>query len=202
MKKYLVVMLLLICVTFRLDAQDSTRIDDSTTEEKIALTAMTGIIIPLAIAGTVISVIPPAISFVTKDGINYGALNLESGIGIGKKRETGIFSDWRAGVSYSHIFSSRIRDIYRAEVKRDFNFAFIDRRMIWLSGFHVSAGLLTDFPNDGFTVGAGAWAKSPWLSYFGFFPQHTVGFTYRYNKYFGGSDFHEITMGMTSSFTF
>ncbi len=202
MKKYLVVILLLSCFILRLDAQDSTRTDDSTTEEKIALTAMTGIIVPLALAGTVISIAPPSVGFVTKNGTNYGSLNFESGIGIGEKKETGIFSDWRAGVSYSHIFSSRVRDIYRAEVKKDFNFAFIDRRKLWLSGFHVSVGVLTDFPNDGYTIGVGAWAKSPWLSYFGFFPQHTVGFTYRYNKYFGGSDFHEITMGMTSSFTF
>lgn len=183
-------------------AQDSTRVNESTTEENIALITMTGIIIPLAIIGTVVSAVPPSVSMVMRDGNSYGAMNIESGIGIGEKRETGIFSDWRLGVSYSFVINSGIRDIFRAELKRDFHLDFIDRRKIMLPGFHVSAGVMTDFPNEGYTVGAGAWVKTPWIGYFGFFPQHTYGLTYRYNKYFGGRDFHEVSLGMTSAFTF
>jgi hypothetical protein len=195
---------LIIFLTFgrTLSAQDSTRVNESTSEENIALITMTGIIIPLAIIGTVVSAIPPSVSIVTRDGVQYGAFKLESGVGIGEKRETGIFSDWRLGVSYLFVVKSSIRNVFRAEVKKDFHFTFLDRRKIILPGFHVSAGLLTDFPNEGYTVGAGAWVKTPWIGYFGFFPEHTYGLTYRYNKYFGGKEFHEVSVGMTSAFTF
>ena len=202
MKNTFFFILSLFILTLQSKAQDTTRADESTTEENVALITMTGTMIPLAIAGTVISIVPPSICLLTKGGINYGAMNFESGIGFGEKRETGVFSNWRVGVSYSHIFSSNVRDIFRTEVKRDFNFDFINSRKIFLSGFHISAGLFTNFPRDGYTIGTGAWIKSPWLSYFGFFPQHTIGVTYRYNKYFIGKDFHEISLCMTSSFTF
>ncbi len=184
------------------NAQDTTHRDASTTSEDIALLTMTGILIPLAIAGTVISAVPPSVSVLTKDGVTYGALNFETGFGVGEKHVTGIFSDWRLGLSYTYIVSSNVRDVFRAEVKKDFHFDFVDRRKIFLSGIHLSAGLLTDFPNNGYTLGTGVWLKSPWLSYFGFIPQHTFGITYRYNKYFGGKDFHEISLGVTSAFTF
>jgi hypothetical protein len=185
-----------------LAAQDSTRVTESTSEENIALLTVTGIIIPLAIIGTVVSSVPPSVSIVSRDGAQYGALTLESGFGIGEKRETGIISDWRLGLSYSYIITSGIRNIFRAELKRDFHLNFIDRRKIVLPGFHVSAGMLTDFPNEGYTLGAGAWVKTPWIGYFGFFPEHTYGLTYRYNKFFGGKEFHEVSVGMTSAFTF
>lgn len=202
MNKFPRVILLLIVLHHYTAAQDTTRVDESTTQENIVLMTMTGIIIPLAVAGTVISVLPPSISVVSSKGTNYGALNFESGIGFGEKRETGVFSDWRVAISYSYIVSSSLRDIVRAEIKRDVHYDFIDRRKIFLSGFHLSAGVLTDFPNDGYSLGAGAWVKTPWLGYFGFFPQHTFGLTYRYNKYFKANEFHEISLGITSTFTF
>lgn len=201
MKSSTIVLLVSALFLSRSYAQDSTRVNESTTEENIALLTMTGILIPLAITGTVISAVPPSFSVVLKDGVSYGAINFESGFGFGTKRETGVFSDWRLGLSYTYIVSSTVRDLFRAEVKKDLHFDYVDRRKIFLSGIHLSAGVLTDFPNEGYTFGAGAWLKSPWLPYFGFFPQHTFGVTYRYNRYFGGKDFHEISMGVTSAFT-
>lgn len=191
------------CLLFNVFAkgQDSTRVTTSTADEDIALATMTGIIIPLAVAGVVISSVPPSIGIVTKDGAAYTSVNIETGVGIGERRMTGVFSDWRMSISYSFILHSKVRDPFRAEVKRDVHFDFVDRRKIFLSGIHVSAGFLTDFPNKGYTVGGGAWLKTPWQSYFGFFPQHTYGITYRYNKYVGGKEFHEISLGMTASFT-
>lgn len=202
MKKITAALLVVLLFLSQTQAQDTTRVNESTTEENIALITMTGILIPLAITGTVISAVPPSFSVVLMDGVSYGAINFESGFGFGAKRETGIFSDWRIGLSYTYVVSSNVRDLFRAEVKRDFHFDYVDRRKIFLSGIHISAGLLTDFPNDGYSLGAGAWLKSPWLPYFGYFPQHTFGVTYRYNKYFGGKDFHEISLGVTSAFTF
>lgn len=201
-KQIIIVFFSLMIVAGESRAQDTTRVNESTTEENIALITMTGIIIPLAIIGTVVSAVPPSLSIVTRDGKSYGAVNIETGIGIGEMKETGIFSDWRLGLSYTFIVHSRIRNIFRTEMKRDVHFDFVDRRKIFLSGIHLSAGLLSDFPNRGYSVGAGLWLKSPWIGYFGFFPQHTYGITYRYNEYFQGKAFHEITLGMTSAFTF
>lgn len=184
------------------NAQDTTRVDESTTEEHIALIAMTGIIIPLALAGTVVGAVPPSGTIILKDGVAYGGINFETGFGIGEKRETGVFSDWRLGLSYSYIVSSTVRDVFRMEVKHDVHFDFVDRRKIFLSGFHISGGLFSDFPNHGYTVGSGVWLKSPWLSFFGFIPQHTYGVTYRYNKFFIGKHFHEVSLGITSAFTY
>lgn len=199
MKRLLLIALL---VPALLTAQDTTRVNESTSEENIALITMTGIIIPLAVAGTVVSSLPPSVSIVSQEGKEYGAYTIESGFGIGEKRETGILSDWRLGMSYTFVIHSSVRDIFRAEVKKDLHCDFIDRRKIIMPGVHVSAGFITDFPNKGYTVGAGAWVKTPWIGYFGFFPEHTYGFTYRYNKLFGGREFHQFSLGMTSAFTF
>ncbi len=201
MKRILVILFSLLFVA-QTNAQDSTAVESTSTSETVALYTMTGIIVPLAIAGLVISTAPPSVGVVSKNGIGYGALNFETGIGFGEKRITGVFTDWRIGTSYSYIFNSNAQDVFRIELKKDFHFDFVDRRKILLSGFHLSAGLMTDFPNDGYTVGTGAWLKSPWLPFFGLFPQHTYGITYRYNKYFSGTDFHEVSVGVTSAFTF
>jgi hypothetical protein len=202
MKQIIIFILSFIMIIGHLKAQDSTSVDETSATETIALWSMAGIIVPLTIAGVVISAVPPSFSIISKDGIAYGALNFETGYGFGEKRVTGIFTDWRIGTSYSYVFNSNVRDLFRVELKKDFHFDFVDRRNILLSGFHLSAGLMTDFPNHGYTVGTGAWLKSPWLPFFGFFPQHTYGITYRYNKYFDGNDFHEISLGVTSAFTF
>ena len=184
------------------NAQDTTEADTFSHSQNVALYTMTGVIVPLAIAGTVISFLPPSGGIVVKEGAAYGSFSIETGYGDGEKRETGEFADYRLTVSYSHIFSSKVRDLYRAEVKKDFHFHFIDRRKIFLKGIHFSAGVLSDFPNHGYSVGGGLWIKSPWLPFFGLFPSHTYGVTYRYNKYFSGKDFHEISLGMTSTLTF
>ncbi len=202
MKRILTISFTIILFVGKTNAQDSTEIENTPIAETIALWTMTGIIVPLAIAGVVISAVPPSVSIVSKDGIAYGALNFETGFGFGEKRVTGIFSDWRIGTSYSYIIHSNVRDVFRIELKKDFHFNFVDRRNILLSGFHLSAGLMSDFPNNGYTIGTGAWLKSPWLPFFGLFPQHTYGVTYRYNKYFRKKDFHEVTIGVTSAFTF
>jgi hypothetical protein len=202
MNSILSTILILMIVVRTGAAQDSVRVNETTTEENIALITMTGIIIPLAVIGTVVSAVPPAVSIISRDGAQYGGLTLESGFGIGTPGETGIISDWRLGMSYTFVINSRIRNYFRTELKKDFNFDHLDRRKIIVPGFHLSAGVMTDFPNEGYTVGAGAWIKTPWIGYFGFFPEHTYGITYRYNKYFGAKDFHEVTFGMTSAFTF
>ncbi|MDP1677993.1 MAG: hypothetical protein Q8L88_14135 [Bacteroidota bacterium] len=202
MNRIVTVIVIFLFLVTQTKAQDSTSVENTSTSETIALWTMTGIIVPLAIAGLVISTAPPSVGFVSKNGVEYGVLNFETGIGFGEKRITGVFSGWRIGTSYSYIFNSNVRDVFRVELKKDFHFDFVDRRKILLSGFHLSAGLMTDFPNDGYTVGTGAWLKSPWLPFFGLFPQHTYGITYRYNKYFSGTDFHEVSVGVTSAFTF
>jgi hypothetical protein len=183
-------------------AQDSTDVDTFTPSQNIALYTMTGVIVPLAIAGTVISFFPPNGGVVVKDGTAYGSFGIETGYGDGDKREAGEFTDYRLTLSYAHIFSSKVRDLFRVEAKKDFHFDFVDRRKIFLKGIHLSAGMMSDFPNHGYSLGGGLWIKSPWLPFFGLFPSHTYGVTYRYNKYFSGEEFHEISLGMTSALTF
>ncbi|MDD8019510.1 MAG: hypothetical protein PHP42_14145 [Bacteroidota bacterium] len=183
-------------------AQDSTNTPQSTSRETIALYSVTAVMIPMAIAGTVISVVPPSFGVVMKEGVSYGTINFETGYGVGEKRNGKLFSDFRLTLNYTHIYNSKIRDIFRAEVKKDFHFDFIDRRKIFLSGVHCSVGLLSDFPNHGYTAGAGLWLKTPWLGFLGFIPEHTFGVTYRYNSYFSGKSFHEVTLGAAAAFTF
>lgn len=197
---YLAIVILLSAP--RIFAQDSTSAQEFSAAEKAALYSMTGVVVPLAIAGLAVSIFPPSGGLIIKDGSTYAVLNLETGFGRGEKRETGIFTDYRVMLNYSHVYSSRIRDIFRVEVKKDFNFQFIDRRKLFLSGVHLSGGLISDFPNHGFTIGSGVWLKTPMLSFFGFFPSHTFGITYRYNAYFSGRPFHEVTAGVASAITF
>ncbi len=199
MKQILGVLVIAFSISY---GQDTSRVDESATSENIALMGMTGLIIPMTLAAVVIGAVPPSGTIILKDGAAYGGINFETGFGIGTRRETGVFSDWRLGLSYSYIINSKVRDLYRIEAKRDFHFGFVGRRKIFLSGIHISGGFFSDFPNHGYTVGTGVWLKSPWLAFLGFIPQHTYGLTYRYNKYFTGKEFHEVSLGITSAFTF
>ena len=201
MKNILLISMLIVAMIVPSRSQDSTR-TDYPAAVNASLYMMTGILVPLAVAGTVISFFPPSFGIVSRDGIQYAAYSVESGVGFGEKRETGIFSDYRIMLRYTHIYNSHIRDLFRIEGKKDFHFDFIDRRKIFLSGCDLSAGVMTDFPNYGYTVGGGVWLQSPWISFFGLFPSHTYGITYRYNSYFSGKSFHEVSLGVTSSFTF
>lgn len=195
--------IIVLCVMTSIHyAQDSTRSDPYTTSQNIALYSMTGIIVPLALAGTVISFLPPSGGVVIRNGVPYGTMSVETGFGNGRQLQTGEFTDQRISVIITHVFHSKIRDVYRVEYKRDFHFDFVDRRKIFLSGVHVSAGVFSDFPNHGYSVGGGAWLKSPWLPFFGFFPSHTYGLTYRYNAYFTGPSFQEVSFGIASIITF
>lgn len=202
MNRHITLIAAIIFFYVHLSAQDSTEVDDFTTSQTIALYTATGVLVPLAIAGTVISFLPPGFGTVVSDGTAYGSLTVEAGYGHGEQLETGEFTDYRIAIIYTHIYNSRLRDFFRAEVKKDYHFNFIDRRKIFLSGMHVSAGLMSDFPNHGYSLGAGMWLKSPWLPFFGLFPSHTYGLTYRFNRYFNGKNFHEISLGMTSILTF
>jgi hypothetical protein len=185
--------------------QDSTSTEfqntETTTYEDAMEIVSAAVLVPLAIGSTVISVVPPSGGIVVRDGKVSGILTFETGVGFGEKIDLKRFSDARFTVGYSHVFSQEQRDCFRVEAKQDFHISFVDRRELFLFGVSPSAGIFTDFPSTGYSVGVSSWLMTPWLSYFGFIPQHTFGVTYRYNKYFGGKEFGEISAGMSAAFT-
>jgi len=173
----------------------------TTTYEDVMEIVSTVVLVPLAIGSTVVSVVPPSGGVVVRDGKVNGTLSFETGVGFGEKVALKRFSDARFTLGYTHVFSEDQKDFFRFEVKKDFHVAFVDRREIFLFGISPSAGIFTDLPSTGYSLGVSSWLMTPWLSYFGFIPQHTFGITYRYNKLFGGKDFGEISAGMSAAFT-
>lgn len=185
--------------------QDSTSTEfqrtQTTTYENAIEIASTVVLVPLAIGSTVISAIPPSGGMVMRDGKINGILAFETGVGFGEKVDLKRFSDARFTVGYTHVFAQDQKDFFRVEAQKDFHISFVDRRELFLFGVSPSAGIITDFPSTGYSLGVSSWLMTPWLSYFGFIPQHTFGITYRYNKYFGGKEFAEISAGMSAAFT-
>ena len=185
--------------------QDSTSTEfqsaETTTYEDAMEVISTVVLVPLAIGSTVISVVPPSGGIVVRGGKVNGILAFETGVGFGEKIDLKRFSDARFTVGYTHVFAQDQKDFFRVEVKEDFHISFVDRRELFLFGVSPSAGIFTDFPSTGYSVGISSWLMTPWLSYFGFIPQHTFGVTYRYNRYFGGKEFGEISAGMSAAFT-
>jgi len=173
----------------------------TTTYEDVMEIVSTVVLVPLAIGSTVVSVVPPSGGVVVRDGKVNGTLSFETGVGFGEKVALKRFSDARFTLGYTHVFSEDQKDFFRFEVKKDFHVSFVDRREIFLFGISPSAGIFTDLPSTGYSLGVSSWLMTPWLSYFGFIPQHTFGITYRYNKLFGGKDFGEISAGMSAAFT-
>jgi len=161
----------------------------------------TAVLVPLAIGSAAISIVPPSGGVVIENGKGYGILSFEAGIGFGEKVNLKRFSDARVTLGYAHIFSEKLKDFVRCEATGDIHLAFIDRREIFLFGVSPSAGVVTNFPSTGYSVGISSWVMTPWLTYFGFIPQHTFGITYRYNKFFGSKGFGEISAGMSAAFT-
>jgi hypothetical protein len=161
----------------------------------------TVVLVPLAIGSTAISIVPPSGGIVVENGKGHGILTFETGVGLGERVDLKRFSDARFTFGYTHIFSEGLKDFVRCEATEDIHVAFIDRRELFLFGVSPSAGFITNFPSSGYSVGASSWVMTPWLSYFGFIPQHTFGISYRYSKFFGGKGFGEISAGMSAAFT-
>jgi hypothetical protein len=195
----------MMAVAPRLFGQDSTSAQfqktESTTYEDAMAIGGTVILVPLAIGSTVVSIVPPSAGVLVRDGNTNGVLSFETGIGFGKKIESKLFSDIRFTAGYTHVFTKAQKDYIRLEAKKDFHLGFVDRREIFLFGFSPAAGMFTEFPSTGYSIGVSTWLMTPWLSYFGFIPQHTFGVTYRYNRYLSGKYSHEIVAGMSSAFT-
>ena len=206
MFKTIFVVLTLVATLFTLAfAQDSTAArfesTESTTSGDVMEIVSTVVIVPLAIGSTVIGVVPPSGGLIIINGKASGMLSFETGVGFGEKVDLKRFSDFRLTLGYNHIFSQTSKDFVRLEASKDIHLVYIDRRKIFLFGFSPSIGCITNFPSAGFSLGASAWLMTPWLSYFGFIPQHMFGVSYRYNKYSGGGSFGEISAGISSAFT-
>lgn len=185
--------------------QDSTssqfqKTESSTYEDAMAIGEAV-ILVPLAIGSTIVSIVPPSAGVVVRDGKANAVFSLETGIGFGEKIDLKRFSDIRFTAGFTHVFTRVQKDYIRVEAKKDFHLGFVDRREIFLFGISPTVGMFTEFPSTGYSIGASTWLMTPWLSYFGFIPQHTFGITYRYNKYLGGKYSHEITAGMSAAFT-
>ncbi len=185
----------------RIQRQRSFKVPETTTYEDAIEIASTVVLVPLAIGSTVLSAIPPSGGMVMHDGKINGILTFETGVGFGEKVDLKRFSDAQFTIGYTHVFAQDQKDFFRFEAQKDFHISFVDCRELFLFGISPSAGIITDFPSTGYSLGVSSWLMTPWLSYFGFIPQHTFGITYRYNKYFGGKEFGEISAGMSAAFT-
>jgi hypothetical protein len=174
---------------------------ESTTYEDAMEIVSTAMLVPLALGSTVVGLAPPSGGIILRDGKAKGLISFETGIGFGERVDLKCFSDARLLFSYTRIYNQGLKDFVRVEATRDYHLAFVDRRKIVLFGFSPSAGIITSFPSTGYSVGVSTWVMTPWLSYFGFIPQHTFGITYRYNKYFSGKGFGELSAGVSSAFT-
>lgn len=189
----------------QLFGQDSTSTPfqktESTTYEDMMAIGEAVILVPLAIGTTIISIVPPSGGVLVRDGKANGVLSFETGIGFGGKIDLKRFSDIRFTAGFTHVFTQVQKDYIHLEAKKDFHLGFVDRREIFLFGISPAAGMFTEFPSTGYSIGVSAWLMTPWLSYLGFIPQHTLGITYRYNKYLSGKQSYEIAAGMSAAFT-
>jgi hypothetical protein len=204
-RRILTLAILMMVAAPQLFGQDSSSTlfqrTESTTYEDVMAIGEAVILVPLAVGTTIISVVPPSGGVLVRDGKANGVLSFESGIGFGEKIELKRFSDIRFTAGFTHVFTPAQKDYIRLEAKKDFHLGFVDRREIFLFGISPAAGMFTEFPSTGYSIGVSTWLMTPWLSYFGFIPQHTFGITYRYNKYLSGKYSHEIAAGMSSAFT-
>lgn len=196
---------LLFVPSLRAFGQDTTSTafekTESTTYEDAMEIVSTVVLVPLALGSTVVGLVPPSGGVVVREGTAKGMISFETGVGFGEWVNLKRFSDARFIFSYTHVYAQDLKDFVRVEATRDFHLAFLDRRKIVLFGFSPMAGMITDFPSAGYSVGISSWLMTPWLSYFGFIPQHAFGVTYRYNKYFGGKGIGELSAGISSAFT-
>ncbi len=183
---------------------DSTRYEStsSTPYEEAALIGANVMLIPLAIAAMAVSVAPPSVGVLVHDGTTYATLGLETGIGVGTQRETGRFADARLMLGYVHVYNRHQPDLWRAEAVKDVHCCFIDRRKLLLLGAAPRAGLYVRGAERGYSLGASVHLMIPSLPYFGFFPLHTAGITYRYSRNFSGGDFHTVALGIAAAVTF
>jgi hypothetical protein len=188
-------------ISLNAQVQDSILMKSSFNEDA-ALVAMTGVIIPLAIVGAAISFVPPSLGIMTVDGTSYGTIRFETGIGVGTRRGSGVFSDTRFLIGYTHVMRQSIRDIVGFSMTKDIKGEFLDKRSIMLYGFNPKLGLITNFPETGYSLGASVWIMTPNLPFIGLFPLHTIGITYEYNKYLKGISFQMVSVGVSSALTF
>jgi hypothetical protein len=183
---------------------DSTEYEStaSSSYDQAVLIGANALLVPLAIAATAVSIAPPSVGILMDDGASYATLGFESGIGLGTARKTGTFADERLMVSYVHVYNRHQPDIWRLEAVKDVGFGFIDRRNIMLFGASPFAGVFARGADRGYVLGASLHAMVPSLPYIGLFPLHTIGLTYRYNKYFTGGSFNTLALGFSAALVF
>lgn len=201
MKTPLYIFLILLCTSVELQSQDSSNVQPSL-ESDVALVAMTAVLVPLAIAGTIVSYIPPSAGVIVKNGVVYGTFNFQTGIGFGKKIGAGIFTDSRLQIQYSFIARNSIKNPLHLFVTKDFHGEFLDRRKIFMFGVSPEFGLFSDFQQTGYTVGGSVWIMNASLPFFGLFPLHTIGISYHYNSSFSGNNFQDLSIGVASAVSF
>lgn len=185
-------------------AYDSTQYEStrSSSFDEAALIGANAMLIPLAIGASAISIAPPSIGVLVDDGVTYTTLGFESGIGLGTMRETGVFANERLLVSYVHVYNRHQRDIWRVDAVKDIHFSFLDKRQLMLLGASPMAGVFARGAERGYALGASLRLMIPSLPYVGLFPLHTIGITYRYNKFFSGGAFHTVALGISAAVTF
>jgi hypothetical protein len=174
----------------------------STVYEQAALIGANAVLIPLALSVAAVSIAPPSLGMVIDNGVSYATVGFETGIGLGPATESGRFAEKRLMLNYTHVYNVHRHDLWRIEGVKDFNFGFIDSRKIFAFGVSPMAGLYTDGPARGYSLGASVRLMLPSLPYFGMFPLHTIGVTYRYNRNFNGADFHTAGFGVSAAVIF
>ncbi len=195
---------LLFTLPFFLFAQnDSTQYSSTETPTNDIVSSTISIVtIPLLLGTIAISIIPPSFGVKIEEGGTKNFLEFQTGIGLGRRIQSGIFSDMRLQFGYVHFFQKSEPDFWRAEFHHDIHFDFIDKRKLFLFGMSPSVGINTNFSSSTFSVGGSLWLMTPQIPFLGFFPLHTFGITYRYNTDFSQEKFHTISLGISSAIVF
>ncbi len=185
-------------------ALDSTQYEstDTTPYEQAALIGANVMLVPMAIAVTAISIVPPAAGLLLENGASYATLGFESGIGFGTQMQTGRFADERLMFSCIHVYNPHQPDIWRADAVKDFHCCFIGKRQLLLLGGSASAGLFVRGADRGYSLGASVHLMIPSLPFVGLFPLHTIGLSYKWNRSIAGGTFHSLALGISAAFIF
>jgi hypothetical protein len=191
-------------VTTTDDDADTTEYESTTSTpyEQAALIGANAVLIPIALGAAALSVAPPDVGVLVDHGVSYASLGFETGIGVGAQTETGRFSDARLMLNYTHLYSQSRHDLWRIEAVKDVNLFTVGKRGILAFGVSPMIGLYTDGPARGYSIGSSVRLMLPSLPYVGMFPLHTLGVTYRFNKTFGGGEFHTAVLGISAAVVF
>lgn len=171
--------------------------------ERLALSAFTALAIPIGLSVATLTVLPPTVNVVSRDGELHGGISVSTGMGFGGDRSSELFfPDYRVQVEGAYFFGIDPGPRISASILADLPVASLSRYDALWFGMAGGGGIATDFQSvSPFAEGWIGVLNPMGTRFLTFFPMHNYGLRGRAGyDITNGRMWYELSLSATSTF--